>query len=247
MADKNRSVWLCGTAAMLVMAGLAAPTASPASAPAGFAPPDVQLVLTRTVNRPLPGGKAIVVTRSYAVRIIREGSGYRVEGSLIEARAEAPPMLAAIAELERKRPDDGLFPILLDKDGFIAGGGSPRADGSLDRGAVIAAEAIGGSGMAAQDMTQAQAFVSQLRGHAARSQWPADIFRPLPGKRSESRMIALPGGAEGNVTIEIVGSGPGQGGQIAVLDRVVTTDLGGDRRVTQEQWQLSRGLLADGR
>ena len=247
MTDKSRSVWLRGTATMLVMAGMAAPVAGHASPPGTFAPPDAQMVLTRTLHRPLPDGNAIVTTRSYAVRIVPMGNGYRVEGTLIEAKAEAPPMLAALAEIERKRTDEGLFPILLDENGMIASGGALLADGSLNRSTEIATAAIGKAGLNRSDLAQTTAFVSQLGSHAARSQWPADIFRPLPGRRSESRAIPLPGGEQGSVTIEIVGEGPDLDGQIAALDRVVTTDLAGDRRLTREHWQLNRRVLADSR
>jgi hypothetical protein len=247
MAGKNRSVWLGGTSAMLVMAGFAVPVPGAASSPADFTPPEAQLLLTRTLHRPLPGGQAIITTRHYAVRIVRVGTGYRVEGSLIDAKAEAPPLVAGIAELERKRVDEGLFPIMLDENGLIAGSGALRSDGSLDRGAMIATQTLSGSDLPVRDRMEAQAFVDQLRGRAARSQWPSDIFRPQPGKRSESRVIQLPGGDEGSVTIEIVGRGPGQDGQLAELDRVVTTDLAGDKRVTREHWQLRRGTLADSR
>lgn len=247
MAGKNRSVWLWSASVILASAALSAPEVGSASDGAVFAPPQAQLLLTRILHRPLPGGKAIVTRRSYTVRIVRDGAGYRVDGTLVEARVDAPPALAALAEIERQRPDIGLFPILLDASGMIIGGGGPLSEGSLDRAAAIAVEAIGSSGLPAIDMLQAQAFVRQLPGRAPRSQWPADIFHPVPGKRSESRQIALPGGNQGNVTIEIETQGPAQGGQLASLERVVTTDLAGDTRMTREQWQLVRGFSEAGR
>jgi hypothetical protein len=87
---------------------------------------------------------------------------------------------------------------------------------------------------------QAQAFVARLRGNTARSQWPDDVFRPALGKRTESRTLALPQGAQGQVLVEIEGQGAGPQGQVAAVDRIVTTDLGGDQRVTRERWQISR-------
>lgn len=252
MAGMKRSVWLCGTAAIIAMAAVSVPATAAPPDPHGqdthvFTPPQAKLLLTRTLHRPLPDGKAIVTRRSYAVHIVREGTGYRVEGTLVEARVEAPPILAALAEIERKRPDTGIFPILLDATGMIVGGGGPAARAPLDRAAVVAAQTIGSSGLPALDMLQAQSFVSQLPSRAPRSQWPADIFHPVPGSRSESRMIALPGGSQGSVTIDIETQGPSPDGQLALLDRIVTTDLGGDRRVTREQWQLSRNPGDPGR
>jgi hypothetical protein len=240
MAGKKRSVWLCGTAALIAMAAVSVPAAGAPPGPADFSPPRTQLLLTRTLHRPLPDGKEVITRRSYAVHIVPQAEGYRVEGSLVEARVEAPPILAALAEIERRRPDSGIFPILLDAKGMIVGGGGPFAEGPLGQAAVVAAETIGNSGLPAPDMLQAQEFVRQLPGRAPRNLWPNDIFHPVPGSRRESRTIALPGGGEGNVTIDIETQGPSQGGQIALLDRVVTTELAGDRRVTREQWQLSR-------
>ena len=174
------------------------------------------------------------------MRIVPDGAGYRVEGELVQATIEAPPSLGALAEIERRRPDTGMFPILLDAQGQILGGGNVRSDGSLVRAAVIAAEAIGASGLPAIDMLQAQAFVKHLSGRNPRSQWPADVFNPVAGKRDEARVIALPGGDEGHVTIEIASQGKNRSGQLTLLERVVTTDLAGDTRVTREQWQLSK-------
>jgi hypothetical protein len=247
MAGMKKSVWLCGISALLVAGALSVPAASAQALQASFTPPQAQLLLTRTLHRPLPDGKAIVTRRSYAVRIVRDGAGYRVDGTLVEARVEAPPALAALADIERRRPDNGNFPIMLDAKGLIVGGVGLQSDGSLDRAAVVAAEAVGGSGLPAIDMLQVQAFIKQLPSRAPRSAWPADVFHPAPGKRSEARTIPLTGGAVGQVTIEIEAQGPAQDGQIAMLSRVVTTDLAGDKRVTSEQWQLVRGLHEPGR
>lgn len=242
MAGKMKSVWLCGISAMFVAGALAGPAASAPTPASNFSPPQAQLLLTRTLHRPLPDGKAIITRRSYAVRIFPDGDGFRVEGTLVEARVDAPPALAALAEIERRRPDNGNFPIMLDAQGLIIGGAGLQSDGSLDRAAIVAAEAIGKSGLPAIDMLQVQAFIRQLPSRAPRSTWPADIFHPAPGKRSESRAVPLPGGVVGQVTIEIETQGPAPDGQLAALSRVVTTELAGDMRVTREQWQLARGL-----
>ena len=242
----GKSGWLSGAAAVLTLSALGS-AAPAAAAPDSFAPPLSQLLLTRTLLRPLPDGKAVTTRRSYAVQILRDGQGYRVEGRLIEATVDAPPSLAALAEIERQRPDNGMFPILLDAQGMIVGGGTVQSHDSLDRAAATTKERIGGADLSALDMLQAQSFVTQLRARSARSQWPADIFHPLPGRRSEERAIAVPGGGEGKVTIEIAASGAGAGGQLAALERIVTTDLAGDRRITREQWQLSRAQETPGR
>jgi hypothetical protein len=236
---QSNSVWRAGAALALMLAALEGP-ARAATQPELFVPPAGPLQLTRTLRRPLPDGKAIISTRRYTIRIVREGDGYRVDGELAEALIDAPPSLGALAEIERNRPDTGMFPITLDARGMIVGEDPVHSNESFDHAAAAAASQIGKSGMVAIDMLQAQAFVQQLRTRAARSHWPADVFNPAPGRTSEQRTIPLPDGREGHALVEIAASGRGVGGQIAEIERKVTTDLGGDKRLTDELWQLSR-------
>src|SRR5436309_1976086 len=83
---------------------LVAASAATAAASGGFSAPSGTLVLTRTLRRPLPGGAEIVSTRSYEIRIVADGDGFRVDGSLLSSEVTAPPSLAALAALERNRP-----------------------------------------------------------------------------------------------------------------------------------------------
>jgi hypothetical protein len=240
---RGKSVWRSSTAAMLALAAVASHAPVAGQSPfSNFSPPASSLVLTRTIVRPLPDGKTITTRRDYEVRITRAGDGFRVDGALIDVAVDAPPSLLALAEIERCRPDTGLFPILLDASGMIAAPSGPQQSGSVSQAASLLTERIGSSGLPALDMLQAQAFVARLRAGTARSQWPNDVFHPAPGKRSEARKLALPGGGEGQVLIEIAGEGAGPEGQIAAVDRTVTTDLTGDRRVTLERWRISRAI-----
>ncbi len=242
----GKSVWLAGAAALVALAALG-DTVPAAASPGSFSPPASPLLLTRTLIRPLPDGNTITTRRSYEVQIKRDGAGYRVEGRLVEVTVDAPPSLAALADIERARPDNGMFPIMLDTQGLIIGGGTRVSDGSLDRAATVAVAQMGSSGLPAVDMLQAQAFVTQLRGRSPRSLWPADTFNPAPGKRSESRSVPVPGGGQSQITIEIEASGPGTHGRIAELERLVTTDLDGNKRLTRERWQLIRTSSETGR
>jgi len=91
-----------------------------------FAPPSTPLILTRTLYRDLPGGGKIVVTRQYAVQFSTDGDGYRLDGQLLDTMVQVPERLSALAEVERKRPDSGLFPAYLDRNGLIrSDAGSP--------------------------------------------------------------------------------------------------------------------------
>ena len=237
---KNMLAWRSSTAAFMALAALAGHGPAAGQPSHGYSPPQFVLLLSRTLVRSLPDGKTITTRRSYEVRISRAGDGFRVDGKLVDVGVDVPPSLQAFAEIERRRPDNGLFPITLDGNGMIAAPGGPEQSAAVGQAANLLSERIGGTGLSALDMLQAQAFVARLRSGSARSQWPDDVFRPALGRRSESRTIALPEGREGQVLIEVEGQGAGPQGQVAAVDRIVTTDLGGDRRVTRERWQISR-------
>ena len=216
-----------------------APSAGAHDVSAEFTPPRTDMMLTRTLRRALPDGKEVVARRSYAVRFFNEGQGFRIDGRLIDVTVETPPSLQALAEIERKRPDVGMFPIRLDAAGMIVGGEPPAAGEAIEQAAAIAAGQIGTSGLVALDMLQAQAFIRQMRARKAGSLWPADLFHPLASRRSETRSVALPDGQSGQVVIEMVAQTAGSTGLLASFERMVTTDLQGDKRVTREQWTLS--------
>lgn len=242
MTRKARGKWSWRISTAAIMAMMATSGAGPAAAQAArdFNPPQSSLLLSRTFVRALPDGKTITTQRNYEVRITRSGAGFQVDGRLVEVKVDAPPSLQGLAELERRRPDIRLFPFALDPDGMIVGNMDLVSSPSVDTAVTQVSERIGGTGLAALDMLQAQAFVARIREGGARSAWPKDVFHPAPGMRSEARSLSLPGGGEGQVLIELVGQGAGPGGQVAVLSRVVTTNLGGDKRTTQERWQISR-------
>lgn len=243
---KGLLAWRSGSAAVLALAALNAHRA-PAHPGTGFHPPHATMLLSRTLVRSLPDGKSITTRREYQVSIVRSDTGFRVEGELVATFVDAPPSLQALAELERRRAEPGLFPMQLDAEGRIVDGGQRIEGNDVGQAATLVARKIGAAGLAPADRSEAQSFVGQVRSGAARSAWPADVFRPVPGKRTESRVIDLPGGSQGQVTIEIEAQAAGTSGQIALVDRVVTTEMGGDRRTTRERWQLSRAMDPPGR
>ena len=235
-----RAAWLAGIAALAL--GHTAPAASapgPAETPGPFVAPERPMILTRTLRRPLPDGKEVISRRSYEVRFVADGEGFRIDGTLVDVAVEAPPSLAALAAVERGRGDAGMFPMRLDAGGRLLAGSDPQAGESIARALDIVARELGQMRLAAFDMMQAQAFAERFRQRPGISQWPADLFRPASGKHREERTIPLPGGARGHVTVEIEARGQGRGGLLVSLSRTVTTDLDGDLRMTFESWTLS--------
>lgn len=232
---------LAGVSTLMPLAAMGAAVPETSAAEAGaFIAPAEPTQLTRSVRRVLPDGKEVIASRTYALRFVRDGAGYRVEGELVDSACEAPPALRALAEIERKRADVGLFPLRLDAAGRIVASG---ASGDADRQREAAA-AVGGklavSAMAPQDKAQAEGFVAQLvaRGGGLAA-WPADLFVARSGERSEVRRMPLAGGGEGTVTVSTKAGGNRAGGVPATLERTVTTELGGDRRTVRELWTMA--------
>ena len=234
------AAWLCGTAAVLPLAALSA-TPPAISAQGAFAPPETRLVLTRVLHSPLADGKEVVARRSYAVRISPHGDGFRVDGELLDCEVEAPPPLQALAEIERNRPDTGLFPLRLNSRGLLLPWATTSHSGeAIGKAAVAASRTIDDSALGNADRAQAQGFIAQVRDGAARTLWPSDLFRPEPGRRVEQQQFALPDGREGRITVEINARADSAPGVLAELERTIVTEMAGSRRVTREEWKISQ-------
>jgi hypothetical protein len=208
---------------------------APAALP-GFAPPlDRPMVLSRTLVRELADGKAIVATRRYRVSFHRTPAGWLIEGALFASEIDAPPALAAIAEIERARPDDGLFPILLDGAGRIV-----ACPGEGDHGrAAVERAAVLGAGRGADP-----AFLAQINAAAAgggMTRWPEKLILPGPEHHEDAQEIALPGGAAGVGRVALDRSSADGAATMARAERTVTTELAGTRRVARETWTLTPG------
>jgi hypothetical protein len=234
-----RSVLLAGAAAILPLAALSfAPSVATATTIAPFVPGSEPMVLTRVLRRPLPGGIEISTARSYEIRFIREDTGYRIEGKLIGVTVEAPRQFEALAALERSRPDADLFPMRIDSSGRFMASGSQQAQAVAPEVARIAQSLVPAS-LAPAEARDASAFISQSAANPVRTAWPDDLFRPSPGKRSSSQVIALPGGKTGEVTVAIDAAIDQGSGLVTALQREVTTRLGDSTRVTIETWTLA--------
>jgi hypothetical protein len=234
-------IGLACAAAALPMIALAAPTGSAAPSPASpsstFAVPDRPMVLTRILRRPLADGKEIVTLRSYLLRFTPTEDGARIDGELLAVTVDAPPMLKGMAELERARPDTGMFPMRLGRDGMLLAG-NPAPAGSARNAAVDQVIShIDALDLSAPDIAEAQAFARQFRGGGGGTPWPRDLFRPAPGERQDDRSVPLPGGEQGRVRIVTHTSVTPQG-LLATYSRSIVTEMGRDRRVSHEQWSL---------
>lgn len=202
-----------------------------------YQPPKQARVLTRTLTRDLADGKQIVTTRSYLVRVVPLGQGYRVEGNQISVDVSAPPVLAPLVAMERARVDHETLPILLDHDGYIIPGPEQEAPTSAETGKAVDAF------QAQSRMTPSQRATANTVAHAmiapgghVITQWPGDVFNPMPGRREDVLHPSLPDGTQGEVVVAITGE---CGKDIPLhLTRDVVTRIGGTSRHVQEDWTL---------
>ena len=229
-------------AAMAALAAAAPACAAPAPAVAtAFHPPATPVLLTRELRKALPDGKEIVSRRRYAIRFVPQGAGFRVEGDLVGTEVEAPPELARLAEVERIRSDEGLFPLTLDASGMIVaqqGDHDPVAEARTiaEAKAYLAQQ----TQLSDEDRAAALAMVVKLQSQARASggNWPADLFRPATGEREESREIPLPDGSAGKVKVTIAARNAPDG-LLAQLRRNVETELAGTSQLSTELWSIA--------
>lgn len=237
---KGRAVLLAGAAALLPILGASALADVAPQIQARFAPPSTPLVLTRTLYRDLADGKQVVVTRRYAIRFTAQGDGYRVDGTLIDATVDAPPFLSRLADLERQRPDSGVFPAMLDGRGMIRSGGAGKLDPRTRQQALDRAQTmIAGAPAPAGARRETSALLGQVAGSSGGSSWPVFLFNPGPAERVERRQMALPDGGQGEVEVRIRADGLQPGGLPQRLERVVVTRLAGTERTSREVWTIA--------
>ena len=235
----RQAILVAGLGALIPVTAASLPaTAIAEPGGARFNPPE-RAELTRTVWRYLSDGQQIVVTRRYAVEFAPSAEGYRLTGSLIEALVDAPSDLAAFAEMERRRPDTTSFPIVLDKSGRILSDGRAPDSVMREQGAALARKTIGAAALAPAIKAQALNQVSGLSAMSAIAPVPGDLFRPRPGERRETRKLALPGGAEGEVEVTLKVDAAVQGSLPQQVERVVTTRLAGTTKVSREVWTIT--------
>ena len=239
----GRAIFLAGVTAILPATATFAESPTAHEAQLGqFAPPDAPLILTRTVWRSLVDGKEIISRKRYAVRIVPDGDGFQVTGELFESAVEAPPALAALAEIERRRSDPALLPIQLDSNGRILPASGTFDPAAHEPGARVARQLVRSSAIAGADKDQAVSLIDQIALAGGIAQWPSDLFNPSRQMQRERRRIALPGGSEGAVDVSITVHGQRLGGLPATVERTVVTELEGTHKVSREQWTFARDI-----
>jgi len=241
MADMLRLERVLAASLAVLAAPAALVTAGPAAAqPVQFRAPHAPVVLTRELRRSLADGQQLVVRRRYLVRFAATPTGWLVTADPLGAEVEAPAALAEMAEVERQRADTGLFPLELDHAGLIVARPAPTESVDAARARTAMAAYLARTDLSEEDRARARAMALRLQAQfqAAGNSWPADLFRPAPGTRSEHRDMPLPDGRSGKVTITI-DAAETSGGLLDRFERRVVTEVEGTHRLTVERWTLA--------
>jgi hypothetical protein len=237
-AGRRALLRLAGLAATMPLMSIVAAAAQPVG---GFAPPTEPMRYRRRLERELAGGARLIVTRSFAVRFVREADGYRVEGEQLEVEVDAPEQLAALASLERQRVEIGLFPLSLDAAGAIRG--APRAGSSEQLYLAVreVADRIERGKHTPAERDTLRAFVEAVHQSAGElvTELPRDLFAPAASPREDHRVLALPGGDAGQVRVTFTATSDPATGLMREARREVVTEVAGDRRHTVESWSLA--------
>jgi hypothetical protein len=205
-----------------------------------FPAPAAPVLLSRQLRRSLFDGKELVVTRHYRITFKPVATGFQIDGALIATDVEAPERLSQLADLEKARKDATMFPIQLDKGGRIAsrfdGGDGPIPDSAQ----TFAGQLIAGAGLKSLVQGQANDFVDRLFSSQGPviSQWPEALFRPGNQPRLAREELPLPGGGKGTVTITLAPKSATPCGLVERMERTVETEVGAQKRRTQEIWTL---------
>ena len=237
----NRRTVLRYTAAAALLPMASAAGAHPATRLSRFSPPDGPMLYVRRLERALPGGARMVVSRSFAIRFRHENEGFLVEGEQVGVEVEAPEALAAFARIEREREEHGLFPLLLDSNGAIAAGILVPMATRLDAAVRETLAVLDGQVHDPAERAELMRFVAAFHQSAGKlvTQLPHDLFAPPATPRSERREVALPGGETGEVTVTFSAARDPATGLMRQARREVVTALHGDLRRTLESWQLA--------
>lgn len=235
----GRRAVLRSAAAMALLPLFATRQARAADAAAGPAagpidPPTCDMIYRRSLQRALPGGAILSTTRDFRVRFGAVEGGFRVDGQQVAARVDAPASLAQLARLEEQRVEQGIFPLVLDTNGFIL-------EGRAAPGGIAIAQAIAEVQRRFEERgAEVQELLDALSasGASITAYLPLDLFAPLASQSEQRQAITLPWGMAGEVCVRFNAARDDASGLMRLATREVVTSLEGSERRSTERWEL---------
>lgn len=216
-----------GWLALGPLAGLVSTTGRAQGSGAVFFPAPVPYGLCRRVERELRGGAQLIVERTWSVRFVPQGRGFRLDGQQTKVTVDAPPALSVLAQMESSRVDQGMFPLLLGSAGEIVGQSATRDDEALA--AAIATVRARLTAVSAQGLEAdaVERFLRDLQqaGEETLAAWPTTLFAPGEVDVVQERAVPLPAGRTGTVTVRTLASSDPATGLMRQFERQVETRL----------------------
>ena len=163
-----------------------------------------------------------------------------MDGRLVDVSLRVPPGFEKLAEIERRRPEEGLFPMFLDRNGNLREIALAQDSAATSQAAQIVRSRLDKLPLSAFDKAESRNFVTAVASAPATSSWPATVFSPAPGRQQETRSMPLDDGRTGSITVVSDAEVEPGSSLLRRLSRVVTTKVGSSTQRTDENWTLRR-------
>jgi hypothetical protein len=214
----------------------------PATAQSRIVMPEQSMRLRRVLERELHDRSVIRVEREWAIEFHRKRAGIALSGHQVSARVVAPEALQPLAQIERQRSTQRLFPITLDAAGRIMDAGPLVLRSDIARAAQTAMKLWSGHDRSQPHPLEHLQTIPQgpqLPQSGLRDHLPEDLFYPADRTERNSRTLTLPNGQSGEIELSI--RARSQAGQpwLRHWERRIITSIGGSRRHSSETWSLS--------
>lgn len=197
--------------------------------------------LTRILTRSLGEFETLEVKRSWLIEFHDLPEGIVVSGEQSAVDVTAPARLAALAELEEQRVEQGVLPLRLDENGLITDEAEPAVGHALDEAVARAKLIIAEQGLAPGREQEIVGYLSLMQRSAQSliSRLPRDLLYPQQLDWHEERMLELPGGLRGELSVRFSAQLAAGQSLLRHSSRLVETRIGDSARLSGEEWLLS--------
>ncbi|MEO1969080.1 MAG: hypothetical protein ABGW87_10250 [Sphingomonadaceae bacterium] len=198
-------------------------------------------ILTRIVDRGLGKSAKIIVTRRWLIHFTPATTGITVTGHQISATVDAPPKLAALADIERKRDASDMFPIELGRTGLITNITESSNPQAVAKAVDTALQELKERGDKGQSYIDHRSFLLSVNRMSAEqvSRIPIDLFFPTPGTSKHDQSMPLANGETGTIAVFHDARTRKHSPLLAHSERLIVTGIGNEKRVSSETWTLA--------
>lgn len=241
LSDRRAMLRLTAALALAPLLSTRAVFAAAAQPARSIRPPAYPMIYSRSLQRELPGGAMFEVSRRFAVQFKPDNGGFSIWGEQVSAEVDAPDSLSVLADLERQRIENGLFPLQLDSSGQIISGAVTDDATRVEMALQEVSLQIATLERAADEKAELQQFVNAVQQAGARltTHLPPDLFAPVQTEREANRALVLPGGTAGQINTRFQAAKDADTGLMQHAVREVLTSLDGQQRRIVERWTLA--------